>query len=362
MNVTSAPPARDPWPARPSPLPSGLRWIGPFAAALFGAGAALTRLAYDRGWAKSVRANVPVLSVGNLTAGGTGKTPTVAYLARGLLQRGWARKPAVLMRGYGARRPGEANDEARELQKMLGEGVPILCHPNRVLAATQATARDCDALILDDGFQHRRLARDLDIVLIDATDPWGGGHYLPWGRLREPPEVLARAQALVITRADLVAVAALERLKTLLQRLAPGASVSLAQQVPQALHRICSPEGTAQLDELRGKKVLALCGIGHPEPFVEQLRRHGADIAAKLIYPDHANYSTVDLEHAGATAAAAGVEWIVTTGKDAVKLEELGTPTRSLPPLWSLRIETQLVESEVALWRRIEQAVHSRRA
>ena len=362
VKVSPAQPAGRPWPSRPSPLPPALRWLGPFLAAGFGAGSALTRRAYDRGWAKSVRAAVPVLSVGNLTAGGTGKTPTVAYLARGLIQRGLARKPAVLMRGYGARRPGEANDEARELQKLLGEAAPILCNPNRELAAAQAVARDCDAIILDDGFQHRRLARDLDIVLIDATDPFGGGHYLPWGRLREPPEALARAQAVIITRADHAEPAELERLKETLKLLAPGAGLSLARQTPQVLRRICGPDGEAMLDELKGKKVLALCGIGNPDPFVEQLRRHGADIVAKLIYPDHAAYGPPDLERARTAAVAEGAEWIVTTGKDAVKLEDFGEAARSLPPLWALRIETELLQGDAALWRRIEQAVGGRRA
>ena len=172
---------------------------------------------FDRGWKSIERAGVPVVSVGNLTVGGTGKTPCVEYIASRLRQ--WDRRVAILSRGYGSEHG--PNDEALVLEENLPD-VPHLQGPDRVALARIAIEElESEVLVLDDGFQHRRLARDLDVVLIDATQPWGFGYLLPRGLLRESPRGLRRAGAVVLTRCDQVDAAALAKLKGEVAKLAP---------------------------------------------------------------------------------------------------------------------------------------------
>ena len=216
--------------------------------------AGLTRLraaGYERGWLARVAVPAPVISVGNLTAGGTGKTPFVAFLALSLGARG--RRIGILSRGYGAPR-GEArreNDEARWYRENL-PGVELVQDPDRVRGAEELVERGVDVILLDDGFQHRRLARDLDLVLVDASRPWGlpppngGGEpvqaCLPRGLLREPPRALARADALVITRAAQVAKRELDALRAELERVAPGRAHLCGVHRPA---RLRAPDGSA---------------------------------------------------------------------------------------------------------------------
>ncbi len=176
---------------------------------------------YDRGAATVHRVGVPVLSVGNLTLGGTGKTPMVRWLAQWFHNRG--ARVAVVSRGYGAK-VGNANDEALELRRLLPD-VPHLENPDRVAAAREAVATlGCQAILLDDGFQHRRIARDLDIVLLDALAPFGFGHVFPRGTLREPLAGLRRADAVVLSRADLLDSSEREEIWQTVRAHAPGRS------------------------------------------------------------------------------------------------------------------------------------------
>ncbi len=184
---------------------------------------------------------VPVISVGNLTAGGTGKTPFTVWLARALLAAG--RRPGVLSRGYGARAEGSLlSDEGAVRAALLGPGVPQVEAPDRVRggASLLAAHHEIDVLLLDDGFQHVRLRRDLDVVLLDATDPFGGGHLLPLGMLREKPSALARAGAVVINRAERVTAKTLEGLRARVRALAPDAVLAVARLGPRAL---LAPDG-----------------------------------------------------------------------------------------------------------------------
>ena len=254
-----------------------------------------------------VRAGIPVICVGNLTVGGTGKTPMVGWVIEVLKKAG--KHPAILTRGYG-------RDEPRLLEKL---GVSVVAEPDRVKGASLAKEKGADVLVMDDGFQHLRLARDLDIVLVDATDPWGGGHLLPWGKLREPKEALGRAGAVVITRADQVASEALRLLREEITRLAPAALAA------EAVHQ---PVGG---EDLRGKRVLAVCGIGNPEAFRGTLEGLGAQVTLKA-FPDHHAYTEADV----AAVNALGAETVVITEKDAVKLE--GIPGASIWKKLSIRI------------------------
>ena len=279
--------------------------------------------AFDHGLLGVQTAPVPVVSVGNLTLGGTGKTPLVAWVASSCLAHG--RRPAIVSRGYAAAR-GETSDEAAELARIL-PGVPHLADRDRAAAARRAAAHGADVVVLDDGFQHRRLARDLDIVAIDATDPFGCGRVFPRGLLREPLSGLRRARAIVLTRADEVDA---ERRDAILAALAVahGARTppvwAQARHAPQRLRTAAGRE--VPLDTIRGRRVVGLSGIGNPAAFRRTLSDAGAEVVEFRAFPDHHAYSTADAAAVGAAAAAAGADFVVTTLKDLVKLphETLG--------------------------------------
>jgi tetraacyldisaccharide 4'-kinase len=286
-------------------------------AAPYGVVVAARNAAYDAGLLGVARADVPVISIGNLTLGGTGKTPLVAWTAA-LLAR-LARRPAIASRGYGAR-PGETSDEAAELAILL-PGVPHCADRDRRRAAARAVAAGADVVVLDDGFQHRRLARDLDVVAIDATDPFGCGHLFPRGLLREPLAGLARADAVVLTRSAAVDP---PRRAAIRAALAAACGGRLPPVWAEADHRPVglrtASGGTRSLDELRGRRVFAFAGIGNPAAFRATLVAHGAEVAAFRPLPDHHAYAAADLESLAREAAAARAELAVTTLKDLVKI------------------------------------------
>jgi len=274
--------------------------------------------AYDRGLLPSTPAAAPVVSVGNLTLGGTGKTPLVAWVVRTLAAHG--RRPAIVSRGYGARR-GERSDEAAELALLL-PGVPHLADRDRVAAARAATALGADVVVLDDGFQHRRLARDLDIVAIDATDPFGSGRIFPRGLLREPLAGLRRAHAVVLTRASSVDV---DRRVEIRRRCAAACGAALPQVWAEARHhpvRLRSAGGDERpLTALAAARVAAFTGIGNPAAFRGSLESCGADVAGFRSFPDHHHYTAADLDAVGTWAAGLRADLVVTTLKDLVKID-----------------------------------------
>lgn len=300
----------------------------------------LRNAAFDAGLFATQRLAVPVVSVGNLSVGGTGKTPMVVWVARELIARG--RKPGVLSRGYRAQ--GEQNDEGRLLERLL-PGVPQVQNPDRVAGGGQLIAAGADVIVLDDGFQHRRLGRDVDLVLVDATRPWGlplpagGGDavcaLLPRGFLREAPSGLARASAVVLTRCDQVEEAALSRLERELERSAPG--------VPRARARhratqVSTPEGVKPLTELAGREVVLVSGLGNPEAFERSARDAGARIVATKRFPDHHHFRRAELEQLAPHGAM-----ILTSSKDAVKFETEGVPC------WVLEVELELLSGNAVL-------------
>jgi tetraacyldisaccharide 4'-kinase len=288
---------------------------------------------FDRG-REIHRAGVPVISIGNLTVGGTGKTPCVEYVAR--LLRGHEYQVAVLSRGYGSE--GGRNDEAMVLEENLPD-VPHYQGRDRVaLARTAVEESESEVLVLDDGFQHRRLARDLDVVLIDATDPWASGYLLPRGGLREPERNLRRAGFVVLTRCDAVDEAAVAGLEGEVRQIAPDMPVARTIHAPTELWN-----GHDRLDVkgLAGKSVGAFCGIGNPAGFRRTLADLGADVRAFREYPDHHPYSRNDVDELREWATTLPVEsWLVTTQKDWVKLRvtELGGR-----PLWAVRVGLEFV-------------------
>lgn len=301
----------------------------------------LRNIAYDRGWKSIARAPLPVVSIGNLTTGGTGKTPFAAFVARWFRERNV--RVCFLSRGYRARE-GELNDEALVLDQLCPD-VPHLQNPDRVAAARVAAEElESQLLILDDGFQHRRLARDLDIVLIDALNPWGYGHLLPRGLLREPASSLRRAGLIVLTRVDQADSASLDPLRHRLSLLAPRVPVAEAAFVPECL--IDSSGRIAPLDSLRDRDVLAVCGIGNPAAFRRTLDHLGCRIADFRTFPDHHPYTRTDIDGLIRWSAAHSAAAVVTTQKDLVKisLDTLGDR-----PLRAVQIGTRIVAGESAI-------------
>lgn len=307
-------------------------------AAAFAALSSARACAYDRGWLRSARVDAAVVSVGNLTAGGTGKTPMVAWIARELARRG--RRVGILSRGYRAR-AGEASDEGRLLAE-LAPGAERVEDADRVRGAHALIERGADAIVLDDGFQHRRLARDLDLALVDATRPWGLAGWraseaplLPRGLLRERPRALARAHAIVLTRADQASQADLVELRGEIEALAPGVAIACAAHRPVALRSL---DGAAcELGQLSGARVDLVSGLAHPEAFERTVRGLGASVGEHRRFPDHHAYAAGDLDRLAAT--------IVTSAKDAVKLRALGLAARVLV----LDVEIEIVDGAPAL-------------
>ena len=260
-----------------------------------------------------------MVCVGNLTFGGTGKTPTVIFLGAWFRARGL--RVAILSRGYRAEGP-EGNDEARVIARHLPD-VPHFQDPDRYRAGS-AQQDNFDLFLLDDGFQHHPLHRDLDLVLIDATDPFGGGWCPPGGRLREPLSSLSRASAVVITRADLVA------------------REDLGDTMREVRARTTAPVATARFApacerDLAGQQVLVACGIGNPGAFVRTVESLGGQVASTRFFRDHHAYTRDE-----ALALAAQPLPVVVTEKDAVKLEPLW-PERGAP-LVVVTIEFEFVD------------------
>jgi tetraacyldisaccharide 4'-kinase len=323
----------------------------------FRAAAALRGALYDAGVLRAARAGAPVISIGNLAVGGAGKTPAAIAVARRLLARG--RRPAVLSRGYGATRsdPRIVSDGARVL---LGAaeggdepvlvarrlpGVAVLCGPRRaVLAGTAVERLGADALLLDDGFQHRALARDLDVVVLDAANPFGNGRLLPAGPNREPRAALRRAGLVWLSRADQAGEASLAPLRAL-ARAATGREAVESRHAP-----VDVVDGTLARslgrDALRGRRVLLLAGIARPAGFRRTVADLGGEVGAEALFPDHHRFAAGELDGALRAAAAARCDLVVTTEKDAVRLppELAGDPR-----LCAVRIEAELLRGAEAL-------------
>lgn len=309
------------------------------AAIFYAAGVGIRNAGFDWGLLPIHRAGVPVVSIGNLTAGGTGKTPMVAAIADWFTSRNV--RPVILSRGYRSLE-NSVNDEKLVLDQLC-PGVAHLQSPDRVKSAQEACAtHGAQVLILDDGFQHRRLARDLDIVLIDALDPWGADHLLPRGLLREPKSALRRADLIVLTRADLCEPGRKERLVTEVRRASRSRPLIEASFEPVGL---TNASGEVTRAESIACSVAAFCGIGNPEGFRETLR--GAGIGSRLVdfraFPDHHHYTTNDLDNLARWARSLGADALITTQKDLVKI-----PQSDLAgiPLWTLTIRARITAGQ----------------
>jgi len=292
------------------------------------------RLGYQLGFRKGYVAKVPVLSVGNLSVGGTGKTPVVDWLLGalrdrgirvGLVTRGYGRvvEPEVLVLEGTASQggPGRFGDEPWSLHQQHPECL-IAVHNKRDLAA-QSIEDQVDLLIMDDGFQHWRLQRDIDWVLLDPVAGVEMNRLLPVGRLREPPTALYRADAVLLTKCNLADPAPLEQ--WLDRELDLKVPVIQLNYEPCGVTLLCANH-TEPLSVLEGKKIFAFCGIGNPEAFWKSLQGLGAEVMGQRALSDHQLYDQALINELSACADQVGAQWMVCTEKDGVKIESLGAP------------------------------------
>ncbi len=317
-----------------------------------------TRLSlYRRGTFHTTKLDRPVISIGNITTGGTGKTPLVEWVAKTIAAHG--KKVCILTRGYGRKdphlqvivsdgydvlaSPAEAGDEPYLLATKLAGKAAVISSADRI-AAGQEAIKDfgAECFVLDDGFQHLRLARDLNIVTIDATNPWGGGSLLPFGRLREKPEGLSRADCVVITRCD--QVDSVDALREEILRLAGERPIFKSQMRPLRVSSLKNPSGTLAPPA----RVAAFCAVGNPYSFFENLRGLGFELALQKSFPDHHVYSQDEIDSLIQSAKETGATSLITTAKDAVKLRTLSFSM----PCYVLNIEIS-IENSAAFTRMI---------
>jgi tetraacyldisaccharide 4'-kinase len=310
-------------------------------------------LAYRCGLLRAKKLSCPVISVGNITAGGTGKTPLVEAIARWLRDRGV--KVAIVSRGYAAEKTGKGvSDEFLLLRENLPD-VPHITGANRWEAGKQAIERhSAECLVLDDGFQHLALSRDLDLVVIDTTNPFGYGYLLPRGLLREPVSGIGRADLLLLSRRELCPPQRLQGLKEVLARLNPDAQVVEMEHEITELRRFDGGEGLAP-EWLQGRKVYAFCGIGNPPAFELGLKRLGASLVGSCAFPDHHRYREPEIEELILAARDFGAEALVTTQKDRVKI---GRYSGGVPLLTAV-VRAKLTEGREVLEARLQKLLET---
>ena len=317
---------------------------------LYGALIRLRSLLFRLKLLRSNKLSCPVVSIGNITLGGTGKTPAVIAVAEFLARNG--KHPVVVSRGYGRKDESQVQvvsdgrsvlantstggDEPVLIASRL-PGVPVVVGSNRYQAAQHALQRfPVDVVILDDGFQHQRLRRSLDIVLVDATDPFGNGKLFPAGILREPVSALGRAHAIIVTRTDKKE----ESMAGLLQSIRRNTQAEIFTSRHRPLDLVdCSTGERKPLTALRNVKAFVFSGIARPLSFISLLTSLGVSIAAESVYPDHHQYQRSDLANIFKKAADAQVNMIITTEKDMVRLKDLRPEG-----IWALCIELDVIE------------------
>ncbi|MBI3601590.1 MAG: tetraacyldisaccharide 4'-kinase [Candidatus Omnitrophica bacterium] len=305
---------------------------------------ALTRLLYQKGFLSVYESPRPVVSIGNITSGGVGKTPLVIWLAKVYHER--QVKVVVLSRGYGS--VEGLNDETKMFQELLPQ-VPIVIGSNRKESIRKIFEKwPVDIFLADDAFQHWPLKRDLDIVTVDAAYPFGNGHLLPRGILREKPSALERADIFVLTKTD--KVQSTQELCNQLHQINPGALVVKSRHVPRRFHNF---EGhTTNLEILKGQKVLAFCAIGDPSSFEHTLQQLGLVVSKVFTFVDHHHYSEDDLQKVVNHARKENIKIIVTTHKDDVKI----TPFRNVfykETVLILDIELEITQGQDELIQRV---------
>jgi tetraacyldisaccharide 4'-kinase len=303
---------------------------------LYGAAMKVRRVLYQTGRFRVHRVGAPVISIGNLTTGGTGKTPLVEWIASELAQKG--RRVCILTRGYGRRSSGtrvvvsngseilldakEAGDEPLLLAERLRGRAAVICDADRVSAAHWAVENfQSDVFVLDDGFQHLSIARNLNLLTIDATNPWGNRKLLPAGILRERPAELARANCILITRADNPDQT--NELQHEINKLSGGCPVFRSRMTLRGLCEVAHRESPAATNKIQASSVAAFCAIGNPESFFSLVRRGGYQLCHTQAFRDHHTYTQDDVDRVARESITLGAQILLTTAKDEVKLRTL---------------------------------------
>jgi len=285
---------------------------------IFGAIIGARDIMYDAGWLSSEEPAIPAVSVGNLSVGGTGKTPIAAWIARELADRG--AKPAIVLRGYG--------DDEPLVHKTLNPAIPVVVNADRLAGIASAARRGADIAVLDDAFQHRRARRVADLVLISA-DRWTNEvHLLPAGPWREPLRAARRATMVIVTRKAATA-AQVDAVNLALSTSAPAVPRVSVHLSPSGLVRADDPSMVRRMEALRGRRVHVVAAIADPGAFVQQLEHAGA-VARASLFPDHHSFKDEEVARLAGTAESG--EWVICTLKDAVKLAPRWP--RLAAPLW----------------------------
>jgi tetraacyldisaccharide 4'-kinase len=331
---------------------------------------ALRNFLFDISIFRKTKVDAAVVSVGNITTGGTGKTPLVAWLcnyfsgppprlapslasqeAEGA-EAGGNIAIAILTRGY------KGNSDFADEPAMLAKACPkaqIIINPNRVEGAKKAiTKYNAKFLIMDDGFQHRKLARDIDIVAVDATNPFGGNRLLPAGFLREPLGSLKRADAVVITRINQTQPEKIEEIKKIVSRINPKIVFAAAIHKPICARLIKDKQIT--LDELAGKRLYAFCGIGNPGAFFQTLSELALNIVGKRVYNDHHRYTESDIVEICQDCRYKQAEMIITTQKDWIKAALLCIEKFDIPIAY-LAVELEFIDGQQDIVTLVENAI-----
>jgi tetraacyldisaccharide 4'-kinase len=333
-----------------------LRLILGVAAGGYSVAVRLRNYLYSKEWLKFHRADAVVISVGNITVGGTGKTPLVIWLCKEIISDSRFHisnsQCAILTRGYKAAK--DAGDEPA----ILAEGCPevkVIINPDRIAGAIQAISKfGAKILIMDDGFQHRRLGRDLDIVAIDATLPFGYGRMLPAGLLREPITSLKQADAAVITRCDQITEIELSEIEKKLSAINPNMIIARSIHSPAYVKTTDNKE--ISLDHLKGKKIFAFCGIGNPGAFLNTIKSLSCNIAGEKVYNDHHYYTKDCLADIYEQAECLKADLILTTQKDWTKIKWLALLKKDIPPGY-IGIEIKFLAGEDKLRGLIEKTL-----
>ena len=298
---------------------------------------------YKNGIVTSTRLPVKVISIGNITTGGTGKTPLVEHSVKYLGMIG--KKAAILSRGYGGSSPSQdgeeiANDECLALRENL-QDVPVLAGSNRVRNGEKAISDfGVDCVVLDDGFQHFKLKRDLDIVVIDALNPFGGENLIPRGSLREPLNNLERADLFIISHSNQINEEGLKSIYTRLNRVNSDTPVCESIHTPVHIENIMYDPDLG-VEWLKGKRVYAVSAIGSPESFTFTLEGLKADVVKHRIFQDHHIYTQQEIDDSVSEAQSLGTDAIVVTQKDMVKIRKMNIKDANI---LSLKIEIEITK------------------
>ncbi|HXI62159.1 MAG TPA: tetraacyldisaccharide 4'-kinase [Pyrinomonadaceae bacterium] len=335
---------------------------------IYGLGVRVRNALYRRGMLRTLEVGAPVISVGNLTVGGTGKTPLVEWIANQLAQRDL--RVTVLTRGYGRKSSGrvvvsdgsmirsnvdESGDEPFLLAQNLNGRAAVICDANRVAAARWVIANlRTDVFILDDAFQHQRIKRDLNVLTIDATNPWGDRSLLPKGKLREPVDELSRADCVVITRA---VDSSVNELRSEIESKWAGLPTFVSRIEFAGLQKLDEMNSSPEVNMMKTTPVAAFCGIGNPESFFSLVRGAGYQLKDTSAFRDHYNYQQADIDRLVNHAAHNGAEAVFTTAKDAVKLKSLSFAL----PCYVVNIAMK-IEDEESFLKYIIRAVEAHRS